>query len=144
MVWKKLAYLILILFITMWHKVFEEIYAVIFFISRRERNAKQRCKNLHWCYDVSHVRLATWAAANNGLTSRYLTWHAKCSAKWFWRRLKWDWMYLIITGVFFAWACATADLSNSTRTVTETVLYSHRNRIVHFESLLEIEMVVGT
>ena len=32
----------------------------VFFISQRERNAKQQCKNLHLCYDVSRVRLATW------------------------------------------------------------------------------------
>ena len=48
------------------------------------------------------------------------------------------------TGVFFAWACATADLSKSTRPVTATVLHGYRNQIVHFESLLEIEMVAGT
>ena len=48
------------------------------------------------------------------------------------------------TGVFFARACATADLSKSTRLVTATVLHSHRNQIVHLESLLEIEMVAGT
>ncbi|CAH3191670.1 unnamed protein product, partial [Porites evermanni] len=41
-------------------------------------------------------------------------------------------------------SCATADLSKSTRLVTATVLNSHRNQIVHFESLLEIEMVAGT
>ena len=38
----------------------------------------------------------------------------------------------------------TADLSKRTRPVTATVLHSHRNQVVYFESLLEIEMVTGT
>ena len=51
---------------------------------------------------------------------------------------------IMATGVFFAGACATPGLSKSTQPMTETVLHSHRNQIVHFESLLEIEMVAGT
>ena len=35
-------------------------------------------------------------------------------------------------------------LTKSTRPVTATVLHSHRNQIVHFESLLKIEMLAGT
>ena len=54
------------------------------------------------------------------------------------KRNKWHVYVFIITGVFFALACATADLSKSTRPVTASLLLSHRNQIVHFESLLEI------
>ena len=38
----------------------------------------------------------------------------------------------------------TADLTKSMRPVTATVVHSRRNKIVHFESLLEIEMVART
>ena len=36
------------------------------------------------------------------------------------------------------------DLIKSTWPVTATVVHSHRNQILHFESLLEIQMVAGT
>ena len=36
------------------------------------------------------------------------------------------------------------DLIKSTQPVTATVVNSHRNQILHFKSLLEIQMVAGT
>ena len=36
------------------------------------------------------------------------------------------------------------NLIKSTRQVTATVVHSHRNQILHFESLVEIQMVAGT
>ena len=47
------------------------------------------------------------------------------------------------TGVFFAWACAPRPDKEHT-SVTATLVHSHRNQILHFESLVEIQMVAGT
>ena len=44
----------------------------------------------------------------------------------------------------FCMSMRAADLTKSTQPVTATVVPSYRNQIVHFESLLEIEMVAGT
>ena len=49
----------------------------------------------------------------------------------------------LVTGVFFAWACAPRPDKEHT-SVTATVVHSHRNQILHFESLVEIQMVAGT
>ena len=50
----------------------------------------------------------------------------------------------IINRGLFLHEHADQDLIKSTRPVTATVVDSHRDQILHFESFLEIQMVAGT
>ena len=44
----------------------------------------------------------------------------------------------------FCMSIRDRDLIKSTRPLTATVVHSHRNQILYFEILLEIQMVAGT
>ena len=50
----------------------------------------------------------------------------------------------VTTGAFFLHEHAHYDLIKSTLLVTATMVHSHRDKILHFESLLEIQIVADT